>query len=206
MEFEEAAIASGMVRPEHVDELLRALKIRSFAWLVCDPSQQENRLQGDVMRELPVAIVAPDGQPRCKGFTAMVINNACDLQPERSEMVTVAPLQHFDKFAASILAQKDDGRAKQYLDSVRANQIDELLYFPNCPQLPAGAVVRMDRLSSMSAQVYERALGDGGRIASLTQNGFYFFLMKLTRFLCRPESADITRDNPDLPENAEFQK
>jgi hypothetical protein len=38
------------------------------------------------------------------------------------------------------------------------------------------------------------AIRAGSRLASLTQTGFYFALMKLTRFLARPESSEITRE------------
>lgn len=196
MDLEQAARDSGLVRPEHLRALIRSLSNRTFGWLVCDPSRRDARLQGDLVRELPVAIVAPDGAPRCKPFTAMVINNVCDLQPGRSECVTVAPVQEFERFADGVVAKVDPGKAKNFLDNVRSNHVDEFLYIPHCPQLPKGGVVRFDRLSSMSAEVYERGLTEARRLASLTQNGFYFLLMKLTRFLARPESPEVTRESP----------
>jgi hypothetical protein len=64
MDFEQAVLQSGVVRPEHVDALLRSLKLRDFGWLVCDPSQTEERLQGDLMREMPIAIIGIDGKGR----------------------------------------------------------------------------------------------------------------------------------------------
>jgi hypothetical protein len=79
------------------------------------------------------------------------------------------------------------------LESIRANRIDELFYIPPCPQLSHGGIVRFSLLSSLSAELYELAVGDRRRIASLTQNGHYFLLMKLTHFLARPESSEIVR-------------
>lgn len=196
MELEQAARESGLVRPEHLQALLRSLTNRTFGWLVCDPSRRDERLQGNLVSGLPVAIVAPDGTPRCKPFTTMVINNVCDLQPGRSECVTVAPVQEFDRFAEGVAANGDPGRTKNFLDDVRRNQVDGLFYIPHCPQLPKGGVVRFDRLASMSANIYEQSLADGRRLASLTQSGFYFLLMKLTRFLVRPESPDVARESP----------
>lgn len=197
MDFAEVAVSTGIVRQEHLDDLLRHLKVRTFAWLVCDPPQNEPRLQGDVLLQLPVAVVAPDGTPKCQGWTAMVMNNACDLQPNRSDMVTVAPVQSFEKYAKAIMGSLPPDQAKNHLESVRANKVDEIFYLANCSQIPEGAVVYMNRLSSMSSQIYENALLDEERrVASLTQTGFYFLLMKLTKFLCRPESPEITRGNP----------
>jgi hypothetical protein len=42
-------------------------------------------------------------------------------------------------------------------------------------------------MGPVPAQTYEKALKDGRRKASLTQNGYYFLLMKLARFFVRAE-------------------
>jgi hypothetical protein len=123
----------------------------------------------------------------------MVINNACDLQPGRSDFITLAPVEDFERFAAAML-NKDRERAKPYLESIRANNIDEIIYLPNCSQLPNGGIVRLDLMSSLSVAVYDAAIASGRRLASLTQDGFYFLLMKLTHFLARPESPEIIRE------------
>jgi hypothetical protein len=98
-----------------------------------------------------------------------------------------------ERFAARTL-QKDPERARSYLENIRANRIDELFYIPNCPQLPNGGVVRLDLMSSLSAAVYETAIVSRRRFASLTRDGFYFLLMKLTHFLARPETSEIIRE------------
>lgn len=142
---------------------------------------------------MPTAFIDPNGETRSKNFTVMLINNACDLQSNRSEFITLAPIQRFDKFAGDYQA-KSAQKAKTYLETVQTNRIDELMYLPHCGYLPQGGVVRLDLLCSVSASVYERAITAGSRLASLTQTGFYFALMKLTNFLARPESPVIIRE------------
>jgi hypothetical protein len=193
MDFEQVARESGLMQPKHVKALLLSLKTGNFSWIVCGPSQTEERLQGDLVLRMPMALIDPTGMPRSKTLTAMVINNVCDLQPGRSEFVTLAPVEEFERFAAAMLS-KDPERAKSYLETIRANLLDEFFYIPNCSQLPGGGIVRFDLLSSLSAAVYEKAIADRLRIASLTRDGFYFLLMKLTRFLARPESSDVSRE------------
>jgi len=193
MDLERAARESGVVRPEHVAELLRSLKTRNFGWIVCSPSQTEERLQGDLVQEMPVAVIHRDGTVRSKKFIVMVINNACDLQPGRSEFVTLAPVEDFERFAVHV-SNRDRERAKNYLESIRANHIDEFFYIPNCPQFSNGGIVRFDLLSSLSAELYELAIANKRRLASLTQNGHYFLLMRLTNFIARPESLEIIRE------------
>jgi len=194
MDLERAARESGVVRPEHVTQLIRSLKLRDYRWIVCNPSSAEPRLQGDLILQIPVAVIDPAGKARSRNLTAMVLNNACDLQSGRSEFISLAPVEDFSAFSEAML-NKDRDQARQYLNSLQANQIDELLYLPRSPQLPNGGVVRFDLISSLSATVYESAIAGSRRLASLTQNGFYLLLMKLTHFLARPESAEIVRDS-----------
>jgi len=193
MDLERAARESGIVRPEHLASLLRSLKTPDFRWLVTNPSQTEERLQGDLVSKMPIVLINAAGMVRSRELIAMVLNNACDLQYGRSKFITLAPVTDFERFASRAL-MKDPERARSYLENVRANCIDELFYIPNCPQLPNGGVVRLDLMSSLSAVVYETAITGKRRFASLTQNGFYFLLMKLTHFLARPESPEIIRE------------
>jgi len=193
MDLEQVARESGLVRPEHVTKLLRSLKDSNFGWIVCSPSETEERLQGDLFAQMPVALIDATGRVRSKNFTVMVINNVCDLQRGRSEFVTLAPVEDFERFAAAML-NKDPLRARPLLENIRANRIDEFFYLPNCSVLPQGGIVRFDLLSSLSATFYENAIASGRRLASLTQDGFYFLLMKLTHFLARPESPDVMRE------------
>jgi hypothetical protein len=193
MDLERAARESGVVRPEHLAALLRSLKSPDFRWIVSSPSQTDERLQGDLVSQMPIALIDAAGRVRSRDLIAMVLNNACDLQYWRSKFITLAPVTDFEIFASRAL-KKDPERARSYLESVRANRIDEIFYIPNCPQLTNGGIVRFDLMSSLSAVVYETAIAGKRRFASLTQSGFYFLLMKLTHFLARPESSEIIRE------------
>jgi hypothetical protein len=135
-------------------------------------------------------LINPDGSSKTSNFTAMVLNNTCDLQPDRSSFVTVAPVVDFIKFAENIRKQRDSSRAQEYLRILALNRIDELLYIPECPGFERGTVVHLDRLSSMSVRVYEKALAQGQRTASFSQCGFYYLLMKVTHFLARAETFE----------------
>ena len=46
----------------------------------------------------------------------------------------------------------------------------------------------------VSTQLYHEALNQGKRLASFTQTGFYFLLIKLTTHLARAESHDVARE------------
>ena len=88
MDLENAARESGVIPPGYVAPLLSRLGNTSdFTWLLTQPHEIQARLQGDMLGDFPLALVGPDGNPRCKRFTVLVLNNTCDLQPNRSEFV-----------------------------------------------------------------------------------------------------------------------
>lgn len=42
-------------------------------------------------------------------------------------------------------------------------------------------------------QIYEQSLANKARLASFSQNGFYYLLIKITSHLARAESAEVQR-------------
>lgn len=195
MDLEDAAQQSGVIPPERVASLVSCLKAPDFGWLLTCPHSTERRLQGDVLSDFPVALVDSAGSPRCKQFTVLVLNNTCDLQPQRSEFVTVAPVLDFGAFSQHVIQKRGEASAANYLKDVKANRVFEILWLPAFGSFLYGAVVFLDKIGSVSSVVYESALAGDRRLASFSQNGFYFLLIKLTKHLARPESDEVFRLN-----------
>jgi hypothetical protein len=194
MDLEQAAQQCGVVPPEKVASLLASLKkVPDYSWVILPPHPSEERLQGDVLSEFPVAVVDDTGNPRCKKLAVLVLNNTCDLQQDRSQFVTVAPTMDFARFSQTYIAQEGEDRARGYLRAVRANQIYEILWLPSFASFKDGAVVFLNRVGSASGKLYEDALKEHRRLASFSQNGFYFLLIKLTNHIARMETGEITR-------------
>lgn len=187
IDIEVAAVESGIVPKGDVAGFLKALRKRDFSWLVTDASTEEPRLQGDILTDVPVSAVRSDSTPMLRTGQVMVLNPICDLQPGRSQFLVVAPLVSFAKVAANELRRSGEEKAKSFLENVRANNVDELFYLPTCPPLREDALVYLGQLCSVHAEVYERALAGNHRSASLTHNGYYFLLMKLSRLFIRPQ-------------------
>jgi hypothetical protein len=191
MNFAERLFQSQFVKETHKTTLSGLLERNDFSWLVGTSHAEEARLQGDLFQALPIVLIDAEGNVRKTSQPAMVINNTCDLQPDRSTFVTVALTSSYAAFSEFIGRQRNLAGARGYLESLRRNEIDELLFIPSCPGFLNGAVVHLDRLCSMSTRVYEGALFEGGRLASFSQYGFYYLLMKVTHFLARAESPDV---------------
>jgi hypothetical protein len=196
MDLEGAARQSGVIPSQKVDSFISCLKSPSdYSWLLTVPHPTETRLQGDIFNDFPLAIVDPDGNPKCSRFTVLVLNNTCDLQPLRSNFVTAAPVLDFGSYSQSIVRKRGENKAANFLKDVMANRVFEILWLPAFGAFRDGAVVFLDRIGAISINIYESALLNNRRIASFSQNGFYFFLIKITKHLARPESIEVVRHN-----------
>lgn len=196
MDLEAAARQSGVIPSQKVDSFISCLKYPSdYSWLLTVPHPTETRLQGDLFGDFPIAIVDPDGKPRCKHFTVLILNNTCDLQPRRSNFVTAAPVLDFGSYSQSIAKKRGENKAANFLKDVKANKVFEILWLPAFGEFRDGAVVLLDRIGAISMDIYESALANNRRIASFSQNGFFFFLIKFTKHFARPESDEVMRHN-----------
>ena len=86
----------------------------------------------------------------------------------------------------------EDG-ARSYLHEIRSNKVLEVIWLPPFHTYQQGGIVFLDRISTASIQVYEQSLANNARLASFSQNGFYYFLIKITSHLARAESAEVQR-------------
>lgn len=200
-----------LIPVEHIPHLTRDFKkVPDFSWLLGAPHSSLDRLQGDILRSLPTVFLDDSGQPRARNFPALVLNNSCDLPDDRLESIAIAPVLDFHQYAdfhvkAKISEagdnpkkiQQAENAAANYLEDVRKNKISEILYLPAYGDFSNGAIVLLERICSIPMALYRRSLASNGRMASFTQSGFYYFLMKLVFHLARAESQEVERQSPD---------
>jgi hypothetical protein len=194
IDLEEAALRTSLVPPEKVASFLSALKkVPEFGWLLMPAHAEVQRLQGDLHADFPVALIAPDGRAVSKKFAVLILNNTCDLQPKRSSFVNVAPVMDFQDFTKSVIEKRGEDGARSYLHEIRSNKVLEVLWLPPFHTFKQGGIVFLDRISTAAFQIYEQSLANNARLASFSQNGFYYFLIKITSHLARAESAEVQR-------------
>jgi len=192
--FEEAAEKSSVIRTDHRVSFIECLrKIPDFSWTVGQPNSYFDRVQGDFFKEFPVVYLNPAGDPVASRKHVMLVNNSCDLPPERTSMVTVAAVFDFAKYLKSLDGRRSPEAIKNHARDVRENQISELLFIPTLAGFSEGAIVRLDQLCSVGYALLDQAVKAGSRIASFTQSGLYVLLLKLTHHLTRPESSEVVR-------------
>lgn len=203
---------SDIIPEEHHPALRRDLnKVPDFSWLLSSPNVAQERLQGDLLRDVPTVYLDETASPRSENFTVMLLNNSCDLPTGRMDFVSVVPLVDFEKYVeferrrrtTSHDSQSHQFRSKAeeglqgYFDSIRRNKVTELIYLPSLEGFPNGAIVLLHLVSSISAKIYQQVLRQGNRLASFTQTGLYFLLMKLTTHIARPEARGSMRTFSD---------
>lgn len=198
-----------IIPEEHLPALERNLRrIPDFRWLLGEPHFELERLQGDLFRHFPTVFLDEAGVPRSQQFTVMILNNTCDLPDDRLDFVTAAPVVDFNSYldferqrrlgGKSSLEDSERKRIEDRLQEfgrlLRNNDKTEILYLPPFSDFSHGALVLLHLVCSVSAKLYLDALNQGRRIASFTQTGFYFLLIKLTTHMARAESAEVVRN------------
>jgi hypothetical protein len=101
----------------------------------------------------------------------------------------------FASFSEFEIRRRGRERAENYLQDVKANKVFEILWLPAVGAFKAGTLVFLDRVGAVASGLYESALNENRRVASFSQSGFYFLLIKVTRYLARPESEEVVRQN-----------
>lgn len=189
---------STIIPEEHLPALERSLKkIPDFTWLLDRPHRSLERLQGDLIRDFPTVFLNDTGTPRSTKFTVMLLNNSCDLPEGRTDFVTAAPVVDFNKYIEFEGRRRAARSLHDYAEAIRRNDKSELFYLPALAGFPNGALVLLHLVCSVSSRIYRDALANGKRVASFTQSGFYFLLIKLTTHLARRESEEVVRTATD---------
>lgn len=147
----------------------------------------EHLAQGDIVEAIPACFIDETGAIRNtkKPMPALLLSNTCDMSVDngnpRKQVYTVAPLLLFDE--------------KRYnadkLRDIKNNSLSDILYLPSIPTLSGSYIAQLDRVCSVSSTYVHKVLATQKRL-SLSANGYYFFMAKLSLHLTRPEN-DVAR-------------
>ena len=150
---------------------------RSHKWMFA-ASVAPEPAQGDIVVELPTFFFE-SGRVRVSRARCPVIllEHECDMVPKRSETYVFAPLFPYEK----VVTRFADRSA---LDS---NIITTKLLMRGIPGLGGDYIADFDMLGSISARSFHESVSKGElrRVASLSRDGFYFLLSKLSAHLLR---------------------
>lgn len=128
----------------------------------------------------------------------MVLSNSCDVDPANPRniptRITFSPLVKFSALQTLVeRSSKTADQKRNWLELVKLQKIDNLIYLPEGGALDQSYVVRLDDIHSMPMSNHQMS-DDAAKHFSLSNTGFYLLLFKLSVHFCRMHEG-INRDD-----------
>ncbi|MBD1399439.1 hypothetical protein [Pelovirga terrestris] len=156
---------------------------------------QENILQGDGWNQLEV-LNFEDGQR--KKIKGILLTNSCDISLENSRdfpvTLTFAPVIKLENYENKLYSFGiDPKKIKEKLRSIKEQRVSSLFFLPKGGSLDGDYIALLDDIHTMPFKKFESKT-DRVKQFTLSQIGFYLFLLKLSIHFCRFHEG-ILRDH-----------
>lgn len=141
---------------------------------------QNKALQGDIWDDFTVINFHTGERKNVRGI---ILSNSCDIDVNNPRSmpvsVTFAPLIKLEKLEALLLrSNKPDREVKSILENIRSQKNTSFIYFPENTAIEVPeSVVYLNDLHSMPVGAFSK---QARKIITLTQQGFYLFILKLS--------------------------
>jgi hypothetical protein len=153
--------------------------------------------QGDVIANSRTILLEEDARAAYRDGAVVVISSTCDCQPGRDDYLLLAPLYTVEERLEETALE---GEARDsHFHSLKRNELTNIMFYPATEKMKDSWVDFSTVCSVSSDYFYSKELKvKDNRIASLSQKGHYFFLMKLACHFCRADdAANANRTKPD---------
>jgi len=153
-------------------------------------------LQSDIVEDIPFFNL-PD--TNSKNTKVMVVSNSCDIDPENNRYippkVSYIPLISLDKFIQLLKSNNmSEERIRGTVESIKKQEKTNLFYLPKGAMIKEDSIALFENVLSINRDFFfETAQQSGSKIATLSNYGFYMFLLKLSIHFTRIKEA-INRD------------
>ena len=169
------------VDPEAKDKAKAAIEQferdgNSFEYLL--PTKLTTLFQGDIISDIPFSYFKEDGKQYIFKAKGMVISTSCHI--DQKDVINIVPVLPLDFF-------EGDANAKREL---KANRIFNYMYLPE--NVMNNYFIDFSKINTYNKNLIVKGIDSGKikRLFSLSQIGFYLFIIKLTVFLMRKEDAE----------------
>lgn len=146
----------------------------------------EDILQGDGWNSFVVFDFSNGNRKSVRGI---LLTNSCDIAPENPRefppSFTFAPIIKLNNYINKLL---DAGITQQQIDdkviSIKEQKVTTLFYLPKGAQLDEDYIALLSNVHTVPKQIFE-AREDRQKLFTLSQVGFYLFILKLSVHFCR---------------------
>jgi len=188
MELRKLIEGSACILPGHKEEFIACLEKfpKVDDWLYGVPADAGFLYQGDLLFDVPVCLIDSEGDVIKGKDRVAMISNTCDMQPGRKENVVASVVFTLADHADLLKAQgiTDEGMEER-LRNIRENRVFSYFYLPPNGEIPEG-FIDLSTMVTINSDYMNSAYTEK-RVLSLSRNGFYLFLIKLTFHLARIE-------------------
>lgn len=194
MSLEEAINNSSIILPEHRAELTRYLDMFPDGvedWLYhSEIVNPESLIQGDIILNIPVCFIDDSGDVLSGQDIVALISHSCDMQRERQDFIIIAPVVTFNEYKSLTNYENNKQSIDSLIADIRANKVFRYFYLPPKNGLPE-SFIDFSRMVSISSAFINSIKTNHSEdcILSLSQYGYYLFLIKLTFHLARMERS-----------------
>lgn len=191
MTFEEAINQAPNILPGHKKEFSECIRNFPFGvekWLYLNSVVNDNALyQGDIILDLPTSMIDDEGYPVKGSDNVALISNSCDMQPDRHDSIIVSPIIDLNEYK-SCLEKIAPEKAENQISAIRKNEKICYFYLPEVKGFPESFIdlTNMISISSKYLNMIKNSKTEKCFI-SLSDNGFYLFLIKLVYHFARLE-------------------
>ena len=155
-------------------------------------NNNDELLQGDAWEGIYFFDVEASSRRQIK---VVVLSNTCDIASENSRdipiRVTISPLIRVSRLTDLLQQHKvPEAEVEDKLHAIRRQEISNIFYFPKSAALDDEYVVFFDNVQSQLPATFVGKT-QKRRMFSLSQAGFWYFLLKLSIHFCRSNEGVI---------------
>jgi len=171
---------------EAKDGLVKALE--GFPWKMnyYTSNYQGEMLQGDGWNSLDIINLQTAERKSIKGI---ILSNSCDISPDNPRdipaHIVFAPIIPLSLYEG-LLVQRgiDPEKLLSKISSIKQQKVTSLFYLPKGGGLESEHIAVLDDLHTLPAHYFNKK-NDKKKEFTLSQAGFYLFLLKLSIHFCR---------------------
>ncbi len=160
--------------------------------------KEDTLFQGDGLSDLLIVDMTSGKADRAP---ALVLSNTCDVNPGNHRYIPAnvcyAPilrLSKYEKLLSDVLKVESEKR-RQHIETIRKQHCTQVFFLPRGKALKEDSIVFLDRIHHCSNKDISRSSLRDRRIFTLSNYGFYVFLIKLSIHFTRVREG-IDRNAP----------
>jgi len=162
----------------------------------------DDSLQGDGWTPFEVFSFNTGERKKIRGI---ILSNSCDISTENVRVappkLTIAPVISLASYRQRLMARGVSAeRVESMLRQIKAQEVTSVFYLPAGGNLTEEYIVPLDDLHSIPSDYWTKTEAKK-KLFTLSQVGFYLFLMKLSIHFCRMHEAYDRDQGLDLSAN-----